>query len=625
VALALVSSACSPPSPSSVEVVQVETHVLAARDSGSPDSYVSAGRAFTVWRRSGVRRAPVLESAGSFTLAVPLAHEGAVILRSLAGLASPGASGEARFDVGMLCPGTGERRSLRSVSLAEGPSTSARLDVDASAPAKECQLLIDVTRGAAGGRAYLVDPIVEQHLLRGVSRPPRLNLLLVTMDTTRTDALGPWGGDASTPHLDQLAASGVVFTEAHSVAFGTTPSHSSLFTGQPAARHGVYDNETALPPEMETLAERLSASGYQTAAFVGAAPVSHQLGLDQGFLLYDDMFARDPDSRLGDYARFERRADVTVDRFEAWLIGRPQQPAFAAWLHFFDPHQPYAPAEPVDGEPEEVARYFGEPGRPTYLRAESLSSGLREKVDRAARSRYLAEITFADRQLGRVIALLRRLGLFDETLVVFTTDHGENFLDRGESLAWNHAGLLPEVTRTGLVVKLPHAELGGQRVERLVGSSELACFVAESLGVEPADGWVCTDLLASLRGGPIPTRRELVLEGAHRGEVAFRTGRWLFRQAGPGMAEGQLRYDGFETGARLQLYDLSSDPGAWRDLLVDGSGPPAEQARFLRVIESVRQLRRRHAPRAPIDASSHLDALRALGYVAPRDDRESAE
>ncbi|MCU1384846.1 MAG: hypothetical protein JWL71_3543, partial [Acidobacteria bacterium] len=186
------------------------------------------------------------------------------------------------------------------------------------------------------------------------------NVLLITIDTLRADALGCYGGPAATPALDRLAAGGVRFDFAHAHAVTTLTSHASILTGTYPFQHGIRDNSGyRLAPGARTLAVLLKQAGFQTAAFVGAFPVHSRFGLNQGFDLYDDRFGetRAPT----EFVMPERPASQVVPLARTWIADRGaggSNPWFA-WVHLFDPHAPYTPPPPFDtqyaGRP-----YYGE-------------------------------------------------------------------------------------------------------------------------------------------------------------------------------------------------------------------------------------------------------------------------
>ncbi len=250
------------------------------------------------------------------------------------------------------------------------------------------------------------EPVEERSgpLAEALEQPP--TLVLVTLDTTRADAVGYANKDLETPALDALAKRGVVFNQAYTTAPMTLPAHASMFTGQLPSSHGVHENARYLRTEEKLLAERLRQLGYRTAAFVSGFPLRRQFGLARGFELYDDDFG----------GAAERDARATTDRALAFLQRHGQEPLFL-WLHYFDAHDPYRPPEPFR------SRYAAQP--------------------------YLGEIAYLDSQLGRLIeALELKFGQRLRLLVV--GDHGEGLGDHGEAL---HGHLLYQgVMRVPLVV-----------------------------------------------------------------------------------------------------------------------------------------------------------------------------
>jgi len=224
-----------------------------------------------------------------------------------------------------------------------------------------------------------------------------LNVLLITVDTLRYDRLGFLDPrHVRTPTLDALAARSLVFTRAFAHNPVTLPSHANILTGSTPLRHGISDNSGyRLDGRFTSLASLLKGHGYETAAFVGAFPLDSRFGLDQGFDLYDD----DLGGRGGNEFLFvERPADKVVAPAMSWLGARSGK--WFAWVHLFDPHHPYRPPPPQREE------YAGDP--------------------------YSGEVAFVDAQLGVLFEFLRRRGLMESTVVVFTSDHGEALGEKGE-------------------------------------------------------------------------------------------------------------------------------------------------------------------------------------------------
>lgn len=307
------------------------------------------------------------------------------------------------------------------------------------------------------------------------ARSTKPSVLVVTLDTTRADRIGAYGGPANaTPTLNRLAAEGSVFTRAYTVTPLTIPTHSSLHTGLLPPRHGVRDNgDHFLGEEVTTLAEILRASGYATMASVGAEVTSRHWGFAQGFDEYfDDMgVARRDRNRWA----IERPAASVVDDALKWFEKRgPQQPWFA-WVHFFDAHHPYEP-------PPVFANRF--PSRP-----------------------YLAEIASVDDQLGRLIDQLRLQGKMEHTWVIVLADHGEGMGEHGESL---HGMLLYDgTTRIPLIIRPPEGRAVLDRVGFPVSTVDVMPTVLDAVGVpvpDDLDGISLRDWVQA-SGAPVPPLR----------------------------------------------------------------------------------------------------------------------
>ena len=228
-----------------------------------------------------------------------------------------------------------------------------------------------------------------------VERPAaRASILLITLDTTRADAMGP-----HTPAFNALAARGRRFAQAYAVTPQTLPSHSSMMTGVYPAAHGVHENGRYLDPRQLVLADQLKGAGYRTGAFVSAFAIARRFGLARGFDVYDDHFG-------GEHA--QRPANVTTDRAIAWLAQATDQPTFL-WVHYYDPHFPYEPPDP--------------------FRSEHANA-------------YLGEVAFMDQQMGRLIEEFEKRTVGPRA-VIAVADHGEGLGDHGEE---QHGNLLYQET-----------------------------------------------------------------------------------------------------------------------------------------------------------------------------------
>ncbi|HEX6850495.1 MAG TPA: sulfatase-like hydrolase/transferase [Candidatus Polarisedimenticolaceae bacterium] len=388
-------------------------------------------------------------------------------------------------------------------------------------------------------------------------RRPDANVLLVTLDTTRADRIGAWGhATARTPTLDGLAREGLRFSRAYSSVPLTLPAHAALMTGTPPPVHGVRDNGGFfLADGHETLAEILRASGRATAAFVGAFVLNHHWGIAQGFDHYDDAFGPDDPVAAADLHQQRDGAEV-ADRAIAWLEANRARPFFA-WLHFYDPHWPYEPKG-------ELATAF-------------------------ASAPYDGEIAYADAQLGRVLDRLRELGLYENTVIVVTADHGEGLGEHGEP---DHGIYAYDSTlHVPLVVRLPGASRRGV-VDDVARDLDVMPTILDVLAIQPP---------AAVRGASLlrPAERTAYAESFY---VRFHYG-WREVTA---LREGRFKLVDLPT---VELYDLERDPGETRNVADVHPERVAEMRATLRGMASAST----PAPQA-IDPEA-LARLQALGYV----------
>jgi arylsulfatase A-like enzyme/Tfp pilus assembly protein PilF len=388
------------------------------------------------------------------------------------------------------------------------------------------------------------------------------NVLLVTIDTLRADRVGAYGGRAGlTPAIDRLAAEGLRFDSMRAHVPLTLPSHASLMTGRLPPRHGVRDNGAyRLDPAQPTLAAALAAAGYRTAAFVGAFVVAGRFGLNTGFDLYDERFAERPLPGRTDVV--ERRADAVIAPAGAWL--RDAAAPWFAWVHLYDPHEPYAPPEPY------ASRFAAQP--------------------------YDGEVAYADAALGRLLDGLRAAGRLDRTLVVIAADHGEGLGDHGER---THGLFAYETTLRVPVILWAKDRLRPGVFAGSAGLIDLAPTIADVLGV----AWTAGDGV-SLRGrlngedsDPPPQYFEALNANLTRNWAPL-----------TGVVAGSLKFISLPIP---ELYDLHIDPGETRNLY-DQRGSEAD-----RLEETLTKLASGApaATGAPIDSATAA-RLRSLGYTA---------
>ena len=365
-----------------------------------------------------------------------------------------------------------------------------------------CVLLAAVAAWAIFGRARaVVTPTGGQagRIIGGVSADS-LNVIVLTLDTTRWDKLGAYGDvTASTPNLDRLASEGVLFEEAIAPVPLTLPSHSTLFTGLLPPRHGVRDNGGyVLDPKHPTLAELLKREGWQTGAFVGAFVLDAKWGLNKGFDTYHDKFdvSKYQTVSLGGVSR---RAGEVMQNAMPWLEQHVNE-RFFAWLHFYDAHTPYEAPEPFR------SRFRDRP--------------------------YAGEIAYVDFQIGRLLQWLDTKGIADRTIVIAIGDHGESLNEHGEA---THGLFIYDATmRVPFIIRAPYDSMRGRRVSGTVRTEDAMPTVLDLVGKRVPDSvqgrsLVAVDDRAVADTGARRVQRIAVRTASFRMERAEVAALWTFQ------------------------------------------------------------------------------------------------
>ncbi len=428
------------------------------------------------------------------------------------------------------------------------------------------------------------------------------SLLVVSLDTTRADHLSGYGYPRPTsPRLDQLAGRGHRFEAAYTVMPTTLPAHAALFSSLYPRQIGARANGEVVSPATETLAERLYARGFETAAFVSAVPLHPRFGLDQGFQTYDHP------------AGEERRGDETRSRAAEWLAAHASQ-RFFCFVHLFDPHTWYAP-------PEEQRQLFGGSAGPHPPARDFVPdrAAFGPEVVRASIDAYDAEIRFADMQLGLLLDELERLGARERTIVVVLSDHGETLdelldpfgyaFDHGEFLR-RHELRVPLVLWTP-----PGVGPAGPTVQaELVSLLDVMPTLLELLEVPCEPPFLGRSLVPLLAGQPLERRpafaerRSLATPELRRPpspflrgeELSVSTPSWHF-----------LRCEGRPD----ELFDTARDPLERENVAASN---PDVAARLRKLLDAWVAAHAAAAPSAdgrPVDPAL-LEALRNLGYAA---------
>jgi len=410
---------------------------------------------------------------------------------------------------------------------------------------------------------------------------PRPNVLIITIDTLRADHLGSYGyQEAQTPALDTLAARGVRFAHARTVAPLTLPAHASLMTGTFPAHHGVRDNGGFyLANDQTTLATMLRTRGYRTGGFVAAFVLDRRWGIGEGFDRYFDDFDLDKYRVEIGLDAVQRPGSEVVSKAIEWLDEDTARP-FLTWVHLYEPHAPYEPPDTIRG------RF-----PPTMIGA------------------YDGEIATADLQVGRLLDHLARAGRLDRTLVVVLGDHGESLGEHGEE---QHGFFIYDVD-----VRIPLI-LAGPRIPAAVVDDQVRIVdvmptILEHAGIEIPKQIQGRSLLPLMRGAHLnlPALSETWYPRHHYGWselTSIQDGRYHFIAA-----------------PRRELYDTQADPGEVTNLAARDPQRADAAERALRAMTS--QMAASRAATAPRPVDPAVEArLRSLGYVgsiSPRalDDR----
>lgn len=475
------------------------------------------------------------------------------------------------------------------------------------------------TAGAALPLPVWGEPLVSTH-----ADPPRPNVLLISLDTLRADRLGCFGYDQPTsPAIDALAATSVRFARAISQSPWTTPAHMSLFTAQYPSAHRMNQTwdyflnflyaggeKRALADGAITLAETLRQHGYRTLAMTGGATMSSVLGFAQGFDIYRE-----------DAARLTPRVSVALDQ---WLEQFGRQPFFL-FFHTFEVHAPYShlrfaePLLPADDRRalhdliaaadlddwvtlnRRLKAYLGDHG---LLRRE-ITSAL-----------YDGGVAAADAFMGDLFETLRRRGLFDDTIIVLLSDHGEEFGEHEPVHVYNAHGesLYDELIHVPLIIRYPRHLPTGASIEQQVELVDVMPTLLDLVGIPPPAAMSGTSLLPLAKGVATPRREWALSEAMEKGLEwkALRTPRFKYL----------LAFDpsgGERSGVRPpivdeRLFDLERDPGEQRSVLREN--PDQAQAMRAQIEELLTRLAAADAAaQSVVVAPDVIERLRALGYA----------
>lgn len=386
---------------------------------------------------------------------------------------------------------------------------------------------------------------------------PPVNVLLIMVDTLRADHVGTYGHERdTTPHVDRFAEKATVFETTYSHSPWTMPSVASIFTSLPPRDHGVANWRQPLPTKFTTLAEHFQEHGFHTEAYVSHVIFDPEYNFNQGFEVYDYSVLD-----IGFPAEISTARELT-DLFLQSLEEGVEEPFFA-WLHYFDPHN-------------------------EYLLHEEFNFG------RRSIERYDSEIRYTDEQIGRVFEALTERELWDDTIVVFIADHGEEFLEHGNTR--HTIQLYDEVIRIPMIVYVPGYQ--PRRISSIVRESDLAPTLCELVRLPISEQFV---------GLSLPRGRCRFIEPRDRPVYA----ETLNRADKLGVRIGQWKYIWDRENEERMLFDMDNDPREHRNLV---EVRPREALRMRRALNEFYNLEREEAEEQDL-SETRRQQLESLGYL----------
>jgi arylsulfatase A-like enzyme len=461
-----------------------------------------------------------------------------------------------------------------------------------------------------------------------------VNVIVVSIDTLRRDHLGVYGSATKTPRIDALESRGVVFDNALSAIPLTNPSHTTMLTGLYPANHGVTENlPIPIGDGVATLPRILGSRGYKTAGFVSSWTLKKEGSrLNGQFDVYDDNIGTSSSLRnaiaqhavprcfVGILRRLgtlrpdwgHRRADRTVAAAQQWLRANADGPFFL-FVHLFDPHGPYNPPRPYDTMYDSLytGSVDGDWSSKSFEERERIIDTPTDLHHLEAL--YSGEVSYADAQIGKLFDTIDRLGLWDNSIIGLTADHGESLTEH--NYYFDHGmTLYDESLRVPLIICFPDSTIHPHRVQQIVELTDLVPTILEFLAIEPphSDG---RSALALARGTAPPPPARVAVSAVF--ETQMEESRWLLA-----LRSRKYKYivtspywTGylFNPGITEELYALDVDPGEANNIC-DSAPDVAERLRSVArsYIDSW------HSGAAPEPAKlsdEALKRLRSLGYL----------
>ena len=448
--------------------------------------------------------------------------------------------------------------------------------------------------------------------------PIARHVIFISLDTTRPDHIGCYGNPwISTPHLDRLAVESILFTQYMTVVPTTLPSHTSLFTGKYPHRHGNPQNGYMVNRENVMLTEILKNAGYRTLGFIGSFALDSRFDFSQGFDYYDEAYEHFVGE--GKLTEHERSAQSVTQSVISYIKAMPPEHSLFLFVHYFDPHKPFEPPAPYDSmyrwEGADTS-FSSECTTASYACPHSLSDDHWQLSKKAALG-YAGEISYMDHHLGDLLAFLKNQGILDDSMLVVTSDHGENFW---EHMPYFHHGTSTYQTSMHAVcmIRLPAAAHGGTVVNKPLSSIDILPTLLKYLNLPVPDG---IDGHAFDLNNCAESIGDRLVYGAATltspWKVPAVSSGWQHTNKARCVRSGNLVYIQTPYTSSEELYDLSSDAYEQKNLLRSPSPHIASVAPELK-----KKLEAWAASADPLESfpektkrEETVEKLKALGYM----------
>ena len=473
-------------------------------------------------------------------------------------------------------------------------------------PIVRSQVLLSlITKGDKNTYSFWYNPVLRRPDKKGY------NVILISIDTLRADHVGCYGySRETTPNIDSLASDSAVFLNTYASSSWTLPSHVSLLTSLNTVRHGVNYHDQRMSPSLVTLADLLRQNGFSNSAFTGGGFVSATYGFSKGFDMY----------REGEGGVFNQNGAELVYRVVSRWLDQSSDNQFFLFIHTYQPHSPYACPYPYKVMFLEDDAKWGHLDITSYIGGKKgLYKKLSPKEQRDIIGLYDGEIRFTDEELIKPLLLkLKELGIYERTMIVLTSDHGEEFFDHG---SWTHGqNLYDESLRVPLIIKFPGSKYRGKKIGSIVRLIDVMPTILDELGIDysgiSVDG---LSLIPFLKGRESKDRIFLAEIGDNvlnshvpwKKTMNFEKFKLILNKE---YSKEDLKFFSPSPSLipKVELYDLVKDP---RELENIASKMPALARQLTRKIKEAFS-KARIGKQEKIKLSKELrDQLKALGYI----------